>query len=139
MKSEITLNNIGKDRARIDGPLKVTGTAPYAYEQKVEHPAYLHSLTATIAKGKIVAIDDSAARALPGVLEVLTYRNAPRLLANTDNELFILQSPEVHHFGEYIGAVVAESPEIARHAAQLVKVTYQQTPHDAEFRTNHPD
>ncbi len=99
--------SVGQDRVRIDGPLKVTGTAPYAFEQPAQNPAYLFPLTSTIAKGKIRSIDDSAARALPGVLEVLTHENAPNLLAKTDTELYILQNRDVHYFGEYIGAVIA--------------------------------
>ena len=130
--------SIGQDRIRLDGRLKVTGTAPYAFEQQVENPAYLFPLTSTIAKGKIRSIDDSAARAVPGVLEVLTYQNAPNLVAKLDPELYILQSRDVHYRGEYIGAVVAESQEIARHAASLVQVEYDQEDHDARFRQGHP-
>lgn len=132
-------NSVGQDRIRKDGPLKVTGTAPYAYEQPVKNPAYLFALTSTIAKGKIKSIDVAAALAVPGVLEVMTHENAPNLFAKTDNELYILQSNEVHYFGEYIGAVVAETPEIARHAAGLVRVEYGAEPHDTHFRPDHPE
>ncbi|MBZ9753361.1 xanthine dehydrogenase family protein molybdopterin-binding subunit [Deinococcus sp. HMF7604] len=134
-----TPGNVGQDRVRVDGPLKVTGTAPYAYEQAVQNPAYLFPLTSAIAKGTIRSIDDAAARAVPGVLTVMTHHNAPKLLAKTDNELYILQSPDVHYRGEYIGAVIAESVEVARHAASLVQVEYDVAPHDAQFRTGHPD
>lgn len=131
--------SVGQDRVRIDGPLKVTGTAPYAFEQPAQNPAYLFPLTSTIAKGKIRSIDDSAARALPGVLEVLTHENAPNLLARTDTELYILQNRDVHYFGEYIGAVIAETQEIARHAAGLVRVEYDAEEEDTRFRAGHPE
>ncbi|GHG10068.1 oxidoreductase [Deinococcus piscis] len=131
--------SVGQDRVRIDGPLKVTGTAPYAFEQPTENPAYLFPLTSTITRGKIRAIDASAARALSGVLEVLTHENAPKLLAKTDTELYILQSRDVHYFGENIGAVVAETQEIARHAASLVRVEYDTEQEDTRFRPEHPE
>ena len=131
-------SSVGQDRVRIDGPLKVTGTAPYAFEQPVENPLYLFPLTSTIAKGKIRRIDAAAARAVSGVVDVLTHENAPRLLAKTDAELYLLQSPDVHYFGEYIGAVVAESQEIARHAAGLVRVEYVAEAEDTAFRPGHP-
>ncbi|WP_261665197.1 xanthine dehydrogenase family protein molybdopterin-binding subunit [Deinococcus sp. Marseille-Q6407] len=141
MTAEKRLKNIGHDRVRIDGQLKVTGTAPYAFEQPAKNPAYLFPITSTIAKGQIKSIDLSAARAVPGVLTILTHENALRLLAKTDTELYILQSPEVHYWGEYIGAVVAESQEIARHAASLVKVEYEPVDEggDTLFRSDHPD
>ncbi|WP_291426825.1 xanthine dehydrogenase family protein molybdopterin-binding subunit [Deinococcus sp.] len=129
---------IGQDRVRVDGPLKVTGTAPYAYEQKVENPAYLFPLVSAIALGKVLRMDVRAAEALPGVLKVMTHENAPRLRIKTDPELYILQSAEVQYKGQYIGAVLAESPEVARHAASLVRVDYEQKAHDAHFTPEHP-
>lgn len=131
--------NIGRDRVRVDGPLKVTGTAPYAYEKAVENPLYLYPLTATIARGKVNNIDASAAEALAGVQLVLTHQNAPRLYVKVDPALYILQDNEIHYRGQYIGAVVADSPEVARHAASLVRLDYDEQPHDAEFRLGHPE
>lgn len=130
--------SVGTARPRVDGPLKVAGLAPYAYEQPVEHPAYLHPIAATIPLGRITAIDTAAAEALDGVLLILTHRNAPRLYVGTDASLRVLQSPDVHHRGQLIGAVVARTPEIAREAASLVQVTYDARPHDLTFRPDHP-
>ena len=101
------------------GP-KVRGTALYAYEQPVPQPAYLYPVQATIAKGTVVRIDTGAAEALDGVLIVLTHLNAPRLVDTKDQELLV-QSAAVGFRGQFIGAVVAESSEIARHAAGLVR------------------
>ena len=64
---------------RIDGPLKVTGTARFAADAPVEHPLFAVLVQSTISHGRIRAIDESAARAVSGVVEVLTYRNAPRV------------------------------------------------------------
>lgn len=57
---------IGRNLVRRDGPSKVTGTAPYAYEAPVENPAYCHPIQATIARGRVVRMDTSAAEALDG-------------------------------------------------------------------------
>lgn len=130
--------HIGQDRVRIDGPLKVTGTAPYAYEQPTDAPLHLYPLTSTVPRGRIRSIDARAAEALPGVQLVLTHENAPKLLVKADPELYILQSPDVLYWGQFIGAVVADTPEIARHAASLVTVTYDEAPFDAHFRPDHP-
>lgn len=130
--------SVGTPRTRIDGPLKVTGTAPYAYEHPVDSPLFLFPITAGIVRGRIARIDTAAARALPGVRLVMTHENAPRLWFKAFAELNLLQSPAVHHQGEFIGAVVADTPQVARHAAGLVKIDYEVEPHDAAFDANHP-
>jgi xanthine dehydrogenase YagR molybdenum-binding subunit len=129
---------IGQPMARLDGRAKVTGSAPYAYEQAVDNPAYLHPIQATIARGRVVAMDTSAAQELDGVLDVLTVFDAPELVDASDGELAILQGQRVHFRGQLIGGVVAESAEIARLAAALVVPEYSQEPHDAELTVDHP-
>jgi xanthine dehydrogenase YagR molybdenum-binding subunit len=124
---------------RLDGPDKVKGTARYAFEQPVDRPCYLYPLQAAIATGRITAVDAGPATALPGVLRVLTHQNAPRLADSGDAELAILQSGEVAFRGQFIGGVVAETPEIARHAAALVHVVYQERAHDVELRPDRDD
>jgi xanthine dehydrogenase YagR molybdenum-binding subunit len=130
---------IGAPLDRIDGPQKVTGTAPYAYEQSVEYPLYLYPLQSDIAKGRVARIDASAAETLPGVVIVITPENAPRLADTSDRELAILQSDRVAFRGQYVGAVVAETFEIARHAANLVKVSYVEEPHETTLRPDSDD
>jgi xanthine dehydrogenase YagR molybdenum-binding subunit len=70
---------IGQPLDRVDGPLKVSGRAPYSYEYHTEAPdaAYGWMVGAEIGKGKITGIDTAAAEGAPGVLLVLTHRNAP--------------------------------------------------------------
>jgi xanthine dehydrogenase YagR molybdenum-binding subunit len=130
---------IGRDVVRRDGRAKVTGTAPYAYEAPVDNPAYCHPIQATVARGRIVQIDASAAEALDGVLAVLAVNNAERLASNEDQELAVLQSNEVAFRGQVIGLVVAQSSEVARQAAGLVHVSYDQQPHDVELSADRPD
>ncbi|OWM08879.1 xanthine dehydrogenase [Mycolicibacterium peregrinum] len=131
-------HSIGKPLARADGRAKVTGTARYAFEQQVEHPAYLHPIQATIARGRVTSMDVTAALAMEGVLDVLTVFDAPTLADTSDGELAILQDDQVHFRGQIIGGVVAETAEIAREASALVRVDYQREPHDAELTADHP-
>src|SRR3954468_14395334 len=75
------LKIVGQPVDRIDGPLKTTGTARYAYEHHDVAPntAYGYVVGSAIAKGRIVSIDPSAARAAPGVLGIVTAKNAGKL------------------------------------------------------------
>ena len=122
---------IGAPLDRIDGPRKVTGTAPYAYEYRFESPLYLFPIRSEIPRGRVTGIDASAAEAIPGTVIVITHENAPPLSDTRDRELSILQSDEVAFRGQYVGAVVAESFEEARHAAGLVRVAYEEEQHEA--------
>jgi xanthine dehydrogenase YagR molybdenum-binding subunit len=130
---------VGTPLDRIDGPEKVTGNARYAFEQRVDHPAYLYPIESTIATGRIVAIDVSAAIAEQGVVAVLTHENAPKLASTADRELAILQSDMVAFRGQFIGGVVAESSEIARHAASLVRIEYEAQAGDLALRDDGSD
>ena len=66
---------IGAAAPRVDGRLKVTGEARYASDTPLANPAYAFLATSAIARGRIAGIDDSASRAVPGVLEILTHAN----------------------------------------------------------------
>ncbi len=135
----LTRRAIGAPLDRIDGPKKVTGAAKYAYEYPVEGVTYVFPVQSTIAKGRIVSIDASAARALPGVIAVLWHENAPRLAPLDDAELAVFQSDAVVYHGQFVAAVVAETSEIARQAASLVAVRYQEQPHDVELHADRSD
>jgi xanthine dehydrogenase YagR molybdenum-binding subunit len=130
---------IGTPLDRLDGWAKVQGAAAYAYEWPLDKPAYLYPLQATIAAGRITGIDAGAATAEPGVLAVLTHHNAPKLAATDDTELAILQSDAVAFRGQFVGGVIAETPEVARHATSLVRLDYQQRAHDVELRPDRDD
>jgi xanthine dehydrogenase YagR molybdenum-binding subunit len=139
MNALLTPHAIGLPLERLDGRAKVTGTAPYAVEHPVADPLHLHPVQATIARGRVVAIDARAAEGLAGVVAVLTHENAPRLASEEDKELWVLQSDEVRFRGQFIGAVVAETAEIAREAADLVRVNYAEAPHDAALHAGRGD
>lgn len=134
----IQAESIGSPLTRLDGPAKVTGTAPYAFEHPVERPTYLHPIQATIAHGRVTAMDTSAAERLDGVIAVLTVFDAPELADTSDGELNILQDDKVHFRGQLIGAAVAETSEIAREAAVSVRIDYREEAHDTELRADDP-
>jgi xanthine dehydrogenase YagR molybdenum-binding subunit len=117
---------VGKPTDRIDGPLKTTGTAPYAYERHDVAPnqAYGYVVGAGIAKGRIALLDDSAARNAPGVLAVVTAKNAGKLGKGRFNTAKLLGGPEIQHYHQAIAVVVAETFEQARAAAQTIRVDY---------------
>jgi xanthine dehydrogenase YagR molybdenum-binding subunit len=123
----------------MDGQLKVIGAAPYAFEQQVERPAYLCPVQSTIARGRIRAIDTSAAERIEGVIAVITHQTAPRLASDDNKELWVLQSDEIHFRGQLIAAVVAESLEVAGEAAELVRVEYEVATHDVRFGAGRED
>ena len=117
---------VGKPLDRVDGRLKVTGGARYAYEmQQGQNTLYGFVVEASIGKGTIKSIDTRAAEKAPGVVLVLTYRNAPHQGTGNHREAHpVLTGPEVTRYGEPVAFVVAESFEQARAAAYLVDVNY---------------
>jgi xanthine dehydrogenase YagR molybdenum-binding subunit len=126
---------VGAPVDRIEGRLKVQGEATYAFEYDPGNVAYAAIVQSSIAHGRVTRIDDSLA--LEGVIAVLTHENSPRL-AEAEGELAVLQSTDVGYRGQIVGAVVAESPEIAQQAARLVHVEYATEEHDVVLRTDHP-
>jgi xanthine dehydrogenase YagR molybdenum-binding subunit len=120
------LKIVGRPTDRIDGPLKTTGTAPYAYEQHQAAPnaAYGHVVGAAIAKGRIASMDLAEARRAPGVITIVTAETAGKLGKGNFNTAKLLGGPEIEHYHQAIALVVAETFEQARAAANLVHVKY---------------
>lgn len=120
------LKVVGQPMNRIDGPLKTTGTAPYAHDRHdvVANQAYGYVVGASIAKGRIASMDVAAAKAAPGVLAIVTSQNAGKLGKGQRNTARLLGGPEIAHYHQAIALVVAETFEQARAAAQLVRVDY---------------
>ncbi|GAB3809569.1 xanthine dehydrogenase family protein molybdopterin-binding subunit [Spirosoma humi] len=130
------MSEIGKPISRIDGRMKVTGKATYAAEFNQANMAYAFPVRATIAKGRITTLDDAALRKEPGVLAVISYKNALKLkpldmsaqakagAAFLGENLPPLQDSQVHYPGQFIAVVVAQSYEQARAAAYKLKVRY---------------
>ncbi|MDQ7909875.1 xanthine dehydrogenase family protein molybdopterin-binding subunit [Phytohabitans sp. ZYX-F-186] len=135
---------VGEPRPRVEGRLKVTGSAAYVADVPMPDLAHGWMVTATVSRGRIRDIDATDALAMPGVLGVLDHRNARRLNPDAahhfgpDRGLPMLQDDAVPYAGRPIALVVARTPEQARAAASALRVTYDAEPHDTEFSMNHP-
>ena len=126
---------IGPPVARIDGSAKVTGEARYASDfDGGRNPAYACLVTSTIARGRIAELDDTDARAVAGVLDILTHHNVGDLIEPgktfDSRRLYRHQHrrrsrrTEIWHDGQIVALVVAETFEAAREAAHRLKITY---------------
>jgi len=124
------LKIIGHPTSRIDGPMKTTGRAPYAYERHdvATNQAYGFILGSAIAKGRIDTIESVAAKSAPGVLAIVTTLDMPRLGKGGMNIAFLFGGAEVQHYHQAIAIVVAETFEQARGAAALIQVDYVRGP-----------
>ncbi len=124
------LKVVGKPADRIDGWLKITGTAPYAYERHDVAPNQAHGyvIGSGIAKGRITRMDTAAAKAAPGVLAIVTTLDMARLTLGRLNTASLFGGPVVQHYHQAIGVVVAETFEQARAAAALVRIDYVRRP-----------
>ncbi len=126
----------GTATSRVDGRAKVTGAAKYAGDFNEGGLAYGAVVEATIARGRITRIDASEARSVPGVIDVITHENRPRV-ADSDKAWKDDVAPEegspfrplyddtIKFNQQPIALVVAEEWEIARYAASLVRVDYE--------------
>ncbi|QLJ03697.1 xanthine dehydrogenase family protein molybdopterin-binding subunit [Streptomyces sp. NEAU-sy36] len=130
---------LGAPAERLEGRQKVTGAARYAAEHPLSGRAHAWPVPAAVARGRVTAVDTSAARAEPGVLAVLTPGDAPRLAEPEDATLAVLQDPDVPHRGWCVALVVAETLETARAAARLVRVDYDAEPADLTLTMDHPE
>src|SRR5260370_16650296 len=92
-----------------------------------------------IARGRVGSMEARAAGALGGVIGVLSDENAPQLAPLNDAEPAVFQSDAIAYHGQFVAAVVAKTSEIARQAASLVVVQYEEQPHDVELRADRGD
>ncbi|WP_247236787.1 xanthine dehydrogenase family protein molybdopterin-binding subunit [Telluribacter sp. SYSU D00476] len=142
-------NQIGKPQNRVDGRDKVTGQARYAAEFNVKDLAYGVVVSSAIAKGRIKEMDTSEALRVEGVLEVFTSENRPKL-ASYDTSFQDEDAPPGSPFRplfnrdvlfnmQPIALVVAETYELARYAASLVKVEYETEEYATDFEKERPN
>ncbi len=139
---------MGKPLDRVEGRLKVMGQAPYAHEiiegEGGLAAAHGYLVQATISKGRISAINTSAAERAPGVLLVLTHLNAPKqapwgpieLPDRYARAIPQLGSAAVDYYGQPIAFVVATTFEQARSASKLVSVTYAKAAGEHEMKSH---
>ena len=137
------MNGIGTPTSRIDGVAKVTGKATYGDDNRVPGAAYAQLVMSTVARGEMIAIDQIAARAVPGVLEIFTHENVGDAvkpgrpltsLGYTNTRIAPLATNRIHFAGQIVALVVAETFEAAREAAHLVGVSYTTEAVTADMR-----
>ncbi len=118
--------SIGQPTRRVEGPLKVTGTAKYAADNYPAGALHAVMVGSPVAAGRVTAIDAARATAVPGVVRVITHVDAPKL-GELQMPVAIthlpLQSDEVQWEGQTIALVVAETLEAAEEAAPLVRAS----------------
>lgn len=124
---------IGDPVDRIDGPLKVTGAAPYPSDFTFPDLTHAVLVQSTIAAGTIRGIDAATAEATPGVLAVITHENAPALAEAPMHPFgppppFPLRDNRIVHHGQHVAVVIARTREQALEAAQLVQIDYVEDP-----------
>ena len=134
-------SNIGQPLTRRDGILKVTGKAPYAADNHPKGMLYAVIAASTIARGRVTSLDIAAAKRHPGVVEVMTSSNRPKLAedqnAKTNPFMFrmeLLQDDTVRYAGQAVAVVIAETKNLARDAAEAVVVEYEELPSVPDVR-----
>ncbi|WP_432378050.1 xanthine dehydrogenase family protein molybdopterin-binding subunit [Duganella sp. P38] len=138
--------SIGMAVSRVDGRDKVTGQAHYAAEYAAEGLLYGVVVSSAIPRGRIRAMHTGAALAAPGVVEVITHLNRPRIrsfdifykdmTAPGGSPFRPLYDDKILYSGQPVALVVAESFEAARYAARLVEVDYESDPHATSLLEN---
>jgi xanthine dehydrogenase YagR molybdenum-binding subunit len=134
---------IGAPVSRLDGPSKVQGTARFAAEFALDGMVYAALRYSAIPKGRIATLDTGAAEAAPGVVLVMTHRNAPAMKpapafmtaekAVAGDDLPIMQSDRIHWNGQPIAVVLAQTQEQADYAGSLIRVSYEAEPAMTDF------
>ncbi|HYF88029.1 xanthine dehydrogenase family protein molybdopterin-binding subunit [Azospirillum sp.] len=148
----MTITLIGKPVTRVDGRAKVTGAARYAadFNQRAQLHAVIVSATAGL--GRVTVLDDAPVRAMPGVVEIISHLNAPRLAygphksfidPEVGERLHVLQDDQVRFYGQPIAVVVADTLDHAERAANALRVSYAAErpvvdPHDPKARAIEP-
>jgi xanthine dehydrogenase YagR molybdenum-binding subunit len=131
------MNAIGQPISRVDGRLKVTGGARYTADIPLAGATHAAIVNSTIANGRTLSIDTTAAEKAPGVLAVFTYRNMPRMnptpkpwshLHPHGQGYLPLQDDKIHYAGQPIALVVAATLDQAAYAGTLIEVDYEAHP-----------
>jgi xanthine dehydrogenase YagR molybdenum-binding subunit len=150
-QSPASSSPIGRDTLRIDGPRKVTGLAKYASDFQFPGMLYAVPVEATIANGKLLTLDTSAAEKMPGVRAVLHRGNIGKIFRSTPAPGFDrvclerrppFEEDSIRYWGQYIALAVADTFEVAKAAADAVRATYSQEKPNVESHLeagNDPD
>ena len=129
------LSIVGRPMPRVDGALKVSGTATYTSDHNFPGMLYAVPVPSTIARGSITALDTAAAEKMPGVRAVFHRENIGhffRVPPNADFSIVIderrpaFEDDTIRYYGQYVALAVADSLEQAQAAADAVKVDYKE-------------
>ncbi len=128
-------SNIGQPQTRRDGILKVKGQATYAADNHPQGMLFAVLAVASIARGRVASLDIAAAKAHPGVVDVMTTTHKPKLAIDPDIKtnpfvfrMEVLQSDEVRYPNQPIAVVIAKTLEAATEGAALLAPRYEQLP-----------
>jgi xanthine dehydrogenase YagR molybdenum-binding subunit len=146
---------IGVSTPRVDGPLKVSGSAMYASDHHFPGLLYAWPVCATIANGTVTGLDTAAAEKMTGVVAVYHRQNIGKLYRVppasgfsliVDERRPPLEDDVVRYYGQYVAVVVAQTVEQARAAAESVRVSYNRQKPNTDSKllgtpltTNKPD
>ncbi|MFI6684181.1 xanthine dehydrogenase family protein molybdopterin-binding subunit [Streptomyces sp. NPDC050485] len=132
--------SVGTAHTRVEGRDKVTGAARYAADVPFAELAHGWMVLSTVARGRVRSVESEPVLAMPGVLTVLHHGSAPRVdgdytgvLGRPDPIVACFQNDQVPFVGWPVALVVAETPEQAREAAEVLVVRYDEEPHDVDF------
>src|SRR5438270_4590981 len=148
MPQETTASPIGRDTPRVDGPLKVTGTAHYASDFHFPGLLYGVPVEATIANGKVAKLDTAPAEKMPGVRAIFHRENIGKIFRSVQGQGFEGISDErrppfeddiVRYYGQYVALAVADTFEAAKAAADAVRATYAKDKHNVDTALNADD
>ena len=146
MPETTQISVIGKAQPRIDGPLKVSGTAMYASDFHFPGLLYAVPVEATIASGRVTKLDTAAAEKMPGVRAIFHRQNIGKIFRSVRGDGFEgiiderrppLEDDVVRYYGQYIALAVADTFESAKAAADAVRATYAKEKHDVEIGRAH--
>src|SRR4051794_2462914 len=147
MANQYSSNSINAPIDRVDGRAKVTGSATYSAEVKMQNIAYGFLVGSTVAKGRIKTMDTRTAERAPGVLAVVTHLNAPKIPGyqtgkdpakppTAGQPLRIFYNNEIFYYDQPIALVIADTYERVLYAAKLVKAQYEKATHETKLENN---
>ncbi|HEY4284350.1 MAG TPA: xanthine dehydrogenase family protein molybdopterin-binding subunit [Chthoniobacterales bacterium] len=137
-----TKSPIGRSTPRVDGPLKVSGTAQYASDFHFSGMLYAVPVEATIASGRVTGIDTAAAEKMPGVSAIFHRENIGKIYRSTQGEGFdgIIDERRppfaddvIRYYGQYVALAAAATFEQAKAAADVVRVTYTKEKYNVDI------
>jgi xanthine dehydrogenase YagR molybdenum-binding subunit len=140
-KETPTTSPIGRNTPRVEGPLKVSGTAQYASDFHFPGMLYAVPVEATIASGRVTKLDTAAAEKMPGVRAIFHRENIGKIVRSSQGQGFErivderrppFEDDVIRYYGQYIALAVAETFESAKAAADVVRATYEKDKHNVD-------